>query len=125
MAELFASILLREGEEYFLVSPAEKVRIRVVDCAFYVTGLRVEAAGDQDEQCVYLTTSLGEEVRVDQEHALVCRPGPRPTVHVRSGLTALVARSVYYQLAEFAVAAGAAGGEQFGVWSGGDFFLLE
>src|SRR6056300_1165167 len=71
MAELFASILLYEKGEHFLVTPAEKVRIRVEDCPFLLTELRVENAGDPSIQRLLMRTSLGEEVAVGREHPLV------------------------------------------------------
>ena len=109
MAELFASVLLFNEGEYFLVTPAEKVRIRVEDCPFLLTTLRVENAGDASTQTLYLSTSLGEEVAVGAEHPLLIgadssgNAEPHPTVNVRAGLLGLVSRSVFYQLAELVV----------------------
>lgn len=109
MAELFASVLLFNEGEYFLVTPAEKVRIRVEDCPFLLTTLRVENAGDASTQTLYLRTSLGEEVAVGAEHPLLIgadssgNAEPHPTVNVRAGLLGLVSRSVFYQLAELVV----------------------
>ena len=109
MAELFASVLLFNEGEYFLVTPAEKVRILVEDCPFLMTTLRVENAGDASTQTLYLRTSLGEEVAVGAEHPLLIgadssgNAEPHPTVNVRAGLLGLVSRSVFYQLAELVV----------------------
>lgn len=109
MAELFASVLLFNEGEYFLVTPFEKVRIRVEDCPFLLTTLRVENAGDASTQTLYLRTSLGEEVAIGAEHPLFIgadssgNAEPHPTVNVRAGLLGLVSRSVFYQLAELVV----------------------
>jgi len=134
MAELFASILLYEKGEHFLVTPAEKVRIRVEDCPFLLTELRVENASDPSRQRLLLRTSLGEEVAVGREHPLVIGGNridsggsaePHPTVDVRAGLLGLVSRSVFYQLAELVESnAGERENEVFGVWSDGVFFPL-
>ena len=134
MAELFASILLYEKGEHFLVTPAEKVRIRVEDCPFLLTELRVENASDPSSQRLLLRTSLGEEVAVGREHPLVIvgnrtdsggSAEPHPTVDVRAGLLGLVSRSVFYQLAELVESnAGERENEVFGVWSDGVFFPL-
>jgi len=134
MAELFASILLYEKGEHFLVTPAEKVRIRVEDCPFLLTELRVENASDSSSQRLLLRTSLGEEVAVGREHPLVIGDNrtdsggsaePHPTVDVRAGLLGLVSRSVFYQLAELVESnAGERENEVFGVWSDGVFFPL-
>ena len=56
------------------------------------------------------------------DHRLRFEAGPHPYVEVRNGLDALVARPVYYELAEIALAEGAT---PAGVWSGGVFFPLE
>ena len=56
------------------------------------------------------------------EHRLRFDDGPHPYLEVRAGLDALVARPVYYELAELALAEGA---EPPGLWSGGAFFALE
>ena len=109
MAELFASVLLFNEGEYFLVTPFEKVRMRVEDCPFLLTTLRVENAGDASTQTLYLRTSLGEEVAIGAEHPLFIgadssgNAEPHPTVNVRAGLLGLVSRSVFYQLAELVV----------------------
>ena len=109
MAELFASVLLFNEGEYFLVTPFEKVRIRVEDCPFLLTTLRVENAGDASTQTLYLRTSLGEEVAIGAENPLFIgadssgNAEPHPTVNVRAGLLGLVSRSVFYQLAELVV----------------------
>ena len=146
MAELFASVLLFNEGEYFLVTPAEKVRIRVEDCPFLLTTLRVENAGDASTQTLYLRTSLGEEVAIGAEHPLFIgadssgNAEPHPTVNVRAGLLGLVSRSVFYQLAELVVnradtavesavdsAAGKIGDHSthsLGIWSSGVFFAL-
>lgn len=126
MAQLFASILLYEGDEYFLVTPAEKVRIRVEDCPFLVTDMDVEQKGDPSTQAITLHTSLGEVVTIDPEHPLCCeaKTEPHPTVVIRSGLTALLSRAVYYRLAELAQAESDADDAALGVWSCGQFFAL-
>ena len=48
--------------------------------------------------------------------------GPHPYLEVRDGLDALVARPVYYELANLALAEG---GDPPGLWSGGAFFAME
>ena len=150
MAELFASVLLFNEGEYFLVTPFEKVRMRVEDCPFLLTTLRVENAGDASTQTLYLRTSLGEEVAIGAEHPLFIgadssgNAEPHPTVNVRAGLLGLVSRSVFYQLAELVVnradtavesavdcAADSTAGKigedsthSLGIWSSGVFFAL-
>ena len=69
--------------------------------------------------------NTGDLVTAGPDHALrfaAGADGPRPYLHVRGGMEALVARTVYYELAERAIAAD---GEVAGLWSDGAFFALE
>ena len=124
MAKLFASILLLEGGDYFLVTPAEKVRIRVEDLPFFFSRLRREGRGSQGK--LFLETTLGQEVLVDQEHPLDFghQAEPHPTLRVRGNLFGLVSRSVFYELVELAELVQTEKGAALGVWSSGSFFEL-
>ena len=122
MVRLFASILKREGDEYFLVTPVEKVRIRVVDAPFVAVEMKAEGEGPDARLAFRLNT--GDLVTAGPDHPLRFAEdadGPRPYLGVRAGLEALVARSVYYELAERAIAGDDAAP---GVWSDGAFFPL-
>lgn len=103
LVKLFASILKREGDDYFLVTPVEKWRIRVEDAPF--TAIDCEVLGEGEAQQLVFTTNLDERVHCNAEHPLrVMRNQvtgePSPYVMVRGGLEAKVVRSVYYRLAE-------------------------
>ena len=123
MVRLFATILRREADGgHVLVTPVEKLSIVVEDAAFVAVALKVEGAGRDARLAFQLNT--GELVTADADHALRFteeKDGPRPYLHVRGGLEALVTRPVYYELAELALAGAGAGGED-GVWSAGAFF---
>lgn len=124
LAKLFSSILLREDDDYFLVTPAEKVRIRVEDSPFFFTQLRQEGDGEQAQ--LFLTTTLGQEVRLDAEHPLSVGAGstPHPLALVRANLFGLISRAVFYELVDLAQVREANGVDTLGVWSAGEFFLL-
>lgn len=101
LVNLFASILKREGDDYFLVTPVEKWRIRVEDAPFLIT-----QAGKEGEQILF-TTNTGDVVPLDAEHPLVLKPygsppQPIPYIEVRDGLEARTAREVYYELIDWA-----------------------
>lgn len=99
MVRLFASVLKREGDRYFLVTPVEKLGIRVVDAPFLATD--ADISGD----AITFTTSIGERVTAGPDHPIrVERRGdePRPYVHVRAGLDALIDRKTFYRLVEAA-----------------------
>ena len=121
MVRLFSTILRREPDGGFvLVTPAEKLDIAVEDAPFLAVEVRSEGEGEQRSLAFRLNT--GDLVVAGPQHRLRFEAGPHPYVEVRRGLDALVARPVYYELAEIALAEGA---EPPGVWSGGLFFPLE
>jgi hypothetical protein len=105
LVKLFAGILRREDEEYFLVTPAEKLRIEVEDAPFIAT--LVESVEDDGQQAIVFTTNIGERIVADREHAIrveidAATGAPRPYVHVREGLDALISRSAFYDLLNLA-----------------------
>ena len=103
LVRLFASILRKEEGGYFLVTPHEKLRITVEDAP--LLAVECECAGQGDEQEILLRTHTDDVVRLDGEHPFWLSEGPqgpRPYVHVRDGLNALVARAPYYQLIDLA-----------------------
>lgn len=123
LVKLFASILKREGDEYFLVTPVEKWRIRVEDAPFVAIDCEVLGAGDE-QQLVFIT-NVDDRVHCNADHPLrvVTDPAsgePSPYVLVRDGLQAKLARSVYYRLVD-RVARGVDG---IAIRSGGQSFPL-
>ena len=103
IAKLFATILRRDGDAYYLVTPAEKLRIEVDDAPFVAIDL--EAVGAGATRRIVFRTNVGDAVLADADHAIVVenRAGePRPYVEVRGGLRALLTRSVFYRLVDMA-----------------------
>lgn len=123
MVRAFSRILRREPDGgYVLVTPVEKLDIAVEDAPFVAVELKVAGAGRDAALAFRLNT--GETVVADAAHALrfaEAEDGPRPYLHVRGGLEALLARPLYYELAELALTGG---DEPPGVWSRGAFFAL-
>ncbi|HVF94343.1 MAG TPA: DUF1285 domain-containing protein [Sphingomonas sp.] len=124
MVRLFSSILRREADgSYVLVTPVEKLDIVVEDVPF--VAVEMKAAGDGAEATLAFRLNTGDLVTADRDHPLrfaAGDDGPRPYIAVRGGMEAVIARSVYYELAERA-----APGDRgvAGVWSAGTFFPLE
>jgi len=124
MVRLFSTILRREPDGgYVLVTPVEKLDIMVEDAPFVAVEMKAE--GDGRDAALAFRLNTGELVSADADHALrfvEAEDGPRPYLHVRGGLEALVARPVYYDIAERALAGH---DDPPGVWSNGAFFALE
>jgi hypothetical protein len=128
MVRLFSTILRREADgSHVLVTPVEKLDIEVEDAPFIAVEMKAEGTGRESKLAFRLNT--GDLVTAGPEHPLRFVEdttdgdgGPRPYLAVRGGMEALVVRSVYYELAERAIADDAT---PAGLWSDGAFFPLE
>ncbi|HLD68589.1 MAG TPA: DUF1285 domain-containing protein [Pseudomonas sp.] len=127
MVRLFSTIMRRDGDDYFLITPVEKVGIKVEDAPFVAVGLQVEGQGE--DQVLRFVTNVEDEVVAGAEHPLRVEldpltQEPSPYVHVRANLEALIHRNQFYQLVELAVEREIDGQTWLGVWSGGQFFPI-
>ncbi|NQZ11970.1 MAG: DUF1285 domain-containing protein [Algicola sp.] len=124
LVKLFASVLTTTNNEYFLVTPVEKVRIKVEDAAFVVTQWR------QAGEMIVFTTNVGDEFVLSAQYSLALPVEGQTAplyLNVHRGLQARFHRNVYYQLAEVAelkVVDGVQRAECFVVQSGGVDFVL-
>lgn len=121
LVRLFSSILKREGDAFFLVTPVEKVGITVEDAPFVAVDFTV--AGDGEAQAVTFETHVGDTVNADADHPIrveldPASGEPAPYVMVRDGLEALIDRKSFYRLVDIGVTSGG----WFGILSGGQFF---
>ncbi len=124
LVRLFSTILRKEGDLYYLVTPVEKMQIVVEEAPFVAVLLRVEGEG-RDQKLVF-TTNVGDETVAGPENPIRVEidrdtQEPSPYVHVRRGLEAKIARPVFYQMAELAEWRHDG---MLGVWSNGVFFPL-
>lgn len=124
MVRLFASILRRDGDDYFLVTPVEKVGITVEDAPFVAVDCR------RDGDALVFLTNLGDETIACDEHPIRVRRDPEsdepaPYVHVRAALEARIDRKTFYRLVEEGEVRPHAGREWFGIASGGAFFPIQ
>lgn len=103
LVRLFSTILRREDDDdYYLVTPVEKVRIRVEDAPFLVT--QVECLEEGGQTYLRFTTQTGDQVIASADHPLWVtyrQDEPSPYVHIRDRLHALIGRTVYYQLVDW------------------------
>jgi len=127
LVRLFSTILRMEGDRHYLVTPAEKLGVTVEDAPFLAVLMR-EESGPGGRRLVF-TTNVGDEVAAGPDNAIVFRKSPAsgekaPYIHVRSGLRALIARPVFYDLVGLGETREVEGEALFGVRSGGAFFAL-
>lgn len=123
LVKLFSSILRKDDDKYFLVTPVEKVGITVEDAPFVATDFTVSHEGDR--QILTFQTHVGDQVSAGPEHPIRVTLDPEtgepsPYIHVRSDLEALIDRKTFYRLVDL-------GGHQdgwFGVQSNGTFFPI-
>ena len=127
LVKLFASVLKKEGENYFLVTPVEKVGIKVDDVPFLAVEMTI---GHDDRQNRMLTfrTNVDDEIAAGPGHALRFEKevtgGLRPYLHVRRDLWAKVTRALFYDLVALGEERDVGGKRMFGVASGGEFFAM-
>jgi uncharacterized protein len=127
LVRLFASVLTREGDKYFLVTPAEKVGLTVEEVPFLAVELRVEQ--DARGQVLNFRTNVDDWVEAGPGHALRFELQPengglKPYLHVRSDLWAKVTRSLFYDLVGLGEEREVGGTTMFGVSSAGEFFAM-
>lgn len=127
LIELFSRLLRREGEQYFLVTPVEKLSITVDDAPFVSISIDVQGAGV--EQVVYVTTNLADTVSIGPEHPLRVEidpdsQEPSPYVSIGDNLPVLLQRSDFYQLVEYSEQRTVDGQQVLGVLSQGAFYTL-
>ncbi|SDY46994.1 hypothetical protein SAMN05444004_101518 [Jannaschia faecimaris] len=118
LVKLFASILKREGDEHFLVTPVEKVRLQVEDAPFVAVDFEVV------DGVITFVTNVGDVVAAGSANPIrveIAEDGePSPYVEVRRGLDALIDRKSFYRLVDI----GKERDGKFGVASGDTFFPI-
>ena len=121
LVSLFATVLWKEEKEglseYFLKTPAQKLRIKVEDVPLLINDVGI--VNEEGISWLEFTTTTGDIVRLDQHHQIELRPfivtdkenavtndslasneQIRPYLLVRNGLEALIGRNTFYHLTE-------------------------
>ncbi len=126
LVHLFSTILRRDGDDYFLVTPVEKLKITVEDAPFIA--VLMNTVGESERRKITFTTNLADDVSVDAGHPIIFHLSSinekAPYIVVRGGLEARIARAAYYDLVALAERRQMKDGAVYGVWSGGEFFPL-
>lgn len=104
LVQLFSTVLRKDEDgKTYLVTPVERVGIRVVDAPF--VAVEIDVSGQGEAQVLTFRTNVGDVVEAGPDHPLRFvdedgTGGLKPYLHVRGRLEALVARPVMYELAE-------------------------
>jgi uncharacterized protein len=124
MVRLFSSILRKEPDgSHCLVTPAERLTIDIDDAPF--VAVEVKSSGEGKARTLAFRLNTGDMVIAGPDNPLrfaVSDGEPSPYLMVRGGMEALIARSVFYELAEYALAEDA---KPLGLWSNGSFFAMD
>ncbi|MEZ2219881.1 DUF1285 domain-containing protein [Rhizobium sp. RCC_161_2] len=126
LVRLFSTVLRKDADEKtYLVTPVEKVGIRVVDAPFVAVEMSVTER--DGKRLLTFRTNVGDVVEAGREHPIrfVIRGDNdelKPYLHVRGRLEALVTRAVMYDLVELGETVEIAGREIFCIRSGTSIF---
>ncbi|MDP1600492.1 DUF1285 domain-containing protein [Phenylobacterium sp.] len=121
LVRLFSTVLRKDPDGFHLVTPVEKMKITVEDAPFIATRV------DREGEALKFLTNVGDEVEAGPENEIriemdAATGEPRPYLHVRRGLDALIARPVFYELVEMAQERETPEGPRLGVESNGVWF---
>ena len=121
LVRLFSTVLRKDPDGYYLVTPVEMMKITVEDAPF--TAVQV----DRDGEALRFTTNVGDVVEAGPDNAIRVAADPetgepQPYLHVRRGLEARLSRPVFYELVEMADERDTPDGPTLGVTSNGVWF---
>ena len=127
LVRLFASVLKREGDKHFLVTPVEKVGIVVEDAPFLA--VEMQATDHAEGRVLHFRTNVDDWVECGPEHVLRFDPergtgGLKPYLHVRRDLWAKLTRPLFYELVALGEEREVEGERMFGVSSKNSFFAM-
>ena len=127
LVKLFSSIIKREGDDYFLVTPVEKVGITVDDAPFIAVDFEVDTA--DGHQVLTFTTQVDDIAIAGPDHPIRVERDPQtgepsPYILIRRNLEALIDRKSFYRLVDLGEVRPVDGVDWFGVASKETFFPI-
>lgn len=127
LVKLFSSILRKDGDDYFLVTPVEKVGITVDDAPF--VAIDFEVSGTGKTQSITFTTQVDDVATAGPNNPIRVMRDPKtgepsPYILIRANLQALIDRKSFYRLVDIGTHLDIGGTRWFGIWSGGEFFQI-
>ena len=127
LVKLFSSILRKDDDKYFLVTPVEKVGITVDDAPFVAVDFN--ATGTGRDQTLTFETHVEDTATAGPDHPIRVERDPdtgepSPYILIRANLEALIDRKSFYRLIDLCTHENHNGENWFGLWSGGQFFPI-
>ncbi|ARO31124.1 hypothetical protein NXC14_CH03217 [Rhizobium sp. NXC14] len=126
LVRLFSTVLRKEEDEKtYLVTPVEKIGIRVIDAPFIAVEMSVTMR--EGRQVLTFRTNVGDVIEAGGEHRLRFSIAGenaelKPYLHVRGRLEALVSRAVMYELVALGETVEVEGQTMFAICSAGEVF---
>lgn len=128
LVRLFSTVLRKDEDgKTYLVTPVEKVGIRIEDAPFVAVEVAITGKGEDQE--LAFRTNVGDVVTAGPENPLRFEIDDlddplKPYMLVRGGLEALVARPVMYELVEVGEHIDVDGTSMFALRSKGEVFPI-
>ncbi|MFV2003006.1 MAG: DUF1285 domain-containing protein [Paracoccaceae bacterium] len=127
LVRLFSTIIRRDGDDYFLVTPVEKVGIKVDDAPFVAVDFDVGNPGP--DQTLTFTSNVGDTATAGPDHPIRVERDPitgepSPYILIRTNLEALIDRKSFYRLVDIGVHEAHNGEKWFGLRTSGHFFAI-
>jgi len=127
LVRLFSTILRKDGDKHYLITPVEKVGITVDDAPFVAVDCDVE--GEGEAQLLTFLTNVGDTATAGKSHPIRVERDPEtgepsPYVLIRDRLEALIDRKTFYRLVEIGAHARHDGADWVGIWSDREFFPI-
>lgn len=106
LVNLFSRVIKKEKQQYYLVTPVEKLKITVEEYPFIANWLEIVEDPKQPHPWLTLKTNVGDQIKLNKEYPLTVETDsngfPSPIVRVRANLYAKLSRPVFYELVELA-----------------------
>ncbi len=101
LVKLFSIVLKKEGDEYFLLTPVEKIKIQVEDVPFKIISLQQLTEKKYQYPLIVMQNNVGELIPLNSEHPLEIKQDskgyPLPYITARKNLKAKLSRAVFYE----------------------------
>ena len=127
LVKLFSSILIKENNKYFLITPVEKVGIIVDDAPFIANDF--EKITENNKSYLVFFTNIDETIVLSKKNPFRISINdktqePSPYIMVRKNIEAKIDRKSFYRLLDLAEYSLVKGQEWLGIHSDSTFFPI-